>query len=438
VAQPSSVPDLFEALGKNPQELIGLPEADWLDFKASPYHLDNERQCWELAKDVSAMANTQAQAVILLGVETEPQLLTNEEVAKELRPIVEGQVDPRRMMDAIHEWVYPRLDVNLRHHPVANWEGHLWTILVDPQRERDLPFIVKREFPGDRGSDRNVFGVYKRTSAYNAPYSPTQVHQWLHHGWGGEVQSTTGLVLPQLEQIPGVVLQDDLQLNGLLDNDYAYYYLQAQPTTPVTLSRFYEGRLDSMVEVLSDPGQVRPMGFGFSLAQRPDRTPYDGLRVSQPLSASLSITRAGLATGVLGQRYLTWGSEKYSPQGQTWINPIALIETTLEFWRFYLNEVLARVDPRAPCVWRVGMKGLGPPIRVMLPRFLLGRPGSSLREPHDGQDFETPWLPVNHDDPGTQAFVSLTEVYARFGYDSQVIPLATDGSLSEEKIKEIT
>jgi len=73
----------------------------------------------------------------------------------------------------------------------------------------------------------------------------------------------------------------------------------------------------------------------------------------------------------------------------------------------------------------------------MLPRFLLGKRASSLRKPQGGQDFEMPWLPVKHNDAGSQAFVSLTEVYARFGYDSQVIPLAENESVSEAEILRI-
>ena len=438
VAALSSVPDLFEVLGRNPSDVIGVPESDWLDFKGSPYYLDNERQRWELAKDVSAVANTLAQGVIVLGVETELEPSTRQEIAKALQPIADEHVDPKRIMDVIHEWVHPRLDVNVKPHPVQGQAGHLWTILVEAQSERDLPFIVKREFRDERGSDRNVFGVYKRSSAYNAAYPPAQVHQWLHAGWIPEPEPTTPIAPgEELEQVAARVLQDDLQSCGLLDDDYAYYYLQASPTTSATLSRFYEGRADSLFEVLTDPPHVRPLGFGFRIGQRPERTAYDGLRVFQPISASLSTTRSGLLTGILGQRYLTWGSEKYSPEGQTWINPIALVETTLEFWRFYLRQVLARGERRAPSVWRVGMKGLGPAIRVMLPRFLLGKRASSLRKPQGGQDFETLWRPVEHNDAGSQAFVSLTEVYARFGYDSQVIPLAENESVSEAEILRI-
>jgi len=434
----SSVPDLFEVLGRNPSDVIGVPESDWLDFKASPYHLDNERQCWELAKDVSAVANTRAQGVILLGVETELQLVTKQEIAKALRPIAEKHVDPKRIMDVIHERVYPRLDVDVRPHPVQGEPGYLWTIRIDAQRERDLPFIVKREFRDERGPDQNAFGVYKRTSANNAPYPPAQVHQWLQGGWTAELEATSRIADGgELEQVAASVLQADLESCGLLEDDYAYYYLQAGPTTGATLSRFYEGRPDSLFEVLREPPHIRPMGFGFRIGQRPERTAYDRLRVSQAVGASLSITRSGLLTGILGQEYLTWASERYSPQGQVWINPIALVETTLEFWRFYLREVLARVEGRAPSAWRLGMKGLGPPVRVMLPRFLLNGVGSLLGGAQDGHDFETTWLPLKYDDAGKQAFVSLTEVYAQFGYDSQVIPLAENDSVSEAEILKI-
>ena len=65
-----SIPQLFELLGRNPGELIRdrQPETIWLDFKMCPYQLEQDRQRFELAKDVSAMANAEG-GVILIGIE---------------------------------------------------------------------------------------------------------------------------------------------------------------------------------------------------------------------------------------------------------------------------------------------------------------------------------------------------------------------------------
>ncbi len=75
-----SIPELFDLLARDPSGLIGQPEAVWLEFKTSPYQLSDERQKFELAKDVSAMANADG-GVILMGVETQKDERRQEDVA---------------------------------------------------------------------------------------------------------------------------------------------------------------------------------------------------------------------------------------------------------------------------------------------------------------------------------------------------------------------
>ncbi len=64
----TAIPDLFETLGRDPEELIGAAESEWLEFKKEPYYLERDEQRFELAKDVSAMANA-GQGIIVIGVE---------------------------------------------------------------------------------------------------------------------------------------------------------------------------------------------------------------------------------------------------------------------------------------------------------------------------------------------------------------------------------
>lgn len=50
-------------------DLLGERERSWLDFKQSPYVLDGERGKSELAKDVTAVANSGG-GCIVIGVRT--------------------------------------------------------------------------------------------------------------------------------------------------------------------------------------------------------------------------------------------------------------------------------------------------------------------------------------------------------------------------------
>ncbi len=64
----NNVSEVLEKLAaKQFDALIGVSEAAWLDAKESPYILDTLKQKLELAKDVSALANS-AGGVIVLGL----------------------------------------------------------------------------------------------------------------------------------------------------------------------------------------------------------------------------------------------------------------------------------------------------------------------------------------------------------------------------------
>ncbi len=63
--QPEGVPPLLRE--RRYAETIGCPESAQLDFKEGWYRLDEDREKWELAKDVAAMANS-AGGYIIRGV----------------------------------------------------------------------------------------------------------------------------------------------------------------------------------------------------------------------------------------------------------------------------------------------------------------------------------------------------------------------------------
>ena len=92
--------------------LIGVSEGVWLDAKETPYLVETLKQKLELAKDVSAMANSVG-GLIVLGFDTERDVLTAGERISDVKPFPLAMIDSDRYRKVIQEYVYPPLDVEI-------------------------------------------------------------------------------------------------------------------------------------------------------------------------------------------------------------------------------------------------------------------------------------------------------------------------------------
>lgn len=134
--------------------LVGLDETIDVEFKGAPYQVaDRDSQKFELAKDVSALANASG-GVIVIGVQTDRDNEAAVDVATELRPLARGLVDEQQYEGILSDMIYPRLrDVQVRFHPsAADADRGLVSIDVPPQDELEKYFLIQR--PAEEGVDR--------------------------------------------------------------------------------------------------------------------------------------------------------------------------------------------------------------------------------------------------------------------------------------------
>jgi predicted HTH transcriptional regulator len=87
-------------------ELLNCFENEHVDFKSEPYRLDDEAQKLELAKDISALANTMG-GFIVLGVRTSKIPEYSADVADQLRPIPRNLFNQERYESIARDWIYP-------------------------------------------------------------------------------------------------------------------------------------------------------------------------------------------------------------------------------------------------------------------------------------------------------------------------------------------
>jgi hypothetical protein len=71
---------------------VGTAEGEDVEFKESPYQLDQPRQRWELAKDVAALANHRG-GVITFGFRTQRAVNQLVDTVVEHRPVPKGLVN---------------------------------------------------------------------------------------------------------------------------------------------------------------------------------------------------------------------------------------------------------------------------------------------------------------------------------------------------------
>ncbi len=142
---PRTVPEMLEVLERSDDSaLIGLHESTWFDAKSSAYQLDNPKQVWELAKDVSAMANV-AGGVILIGATAERSTGSLVEFVTAVEPIPTERL---MMADRVHallrERLWPPLGsrVTIRQFG-RDGETALQAIVVEAAADDSEPVLVR-------------------------------------------------------------------------------------------------------------------------------------------------------------------------------------------------------------------------------------------------------------------------------------------------------
>jgi hypothetical protein len=135
---PATVADLIRA--QRPELLVGQRETTWFEAKGGSYDLKDDRMAIELAKDVSALANRAEGGLLVLGLTTRKR--NGIDTVKAVRPLPPKGVQPTRYQQSLDKWVFPRMQDLVIESVVVEPEGAIMFILVPPQPDALLPFLV--------------------------------------------------------------------------------------------------------------------------------------------------------------------------------------------------------------------------------------------------------------------------------------------------------
>lgn len=163
---------------------VGEVENLWFEAKEiGEVDFNNPRHRFELAKDVSALANAEGGSLVF-GLTTIPRQAEQTDEVSALAMVPQADFDGNRFAGVINEYIFPRIQ-NLDAQWIESSEtagmGVGW-IVVPKQEDRLLPFLINRVVDDEVEIQRIVFGYAKRVGAGVVPFSVEQLHSMCQQG----------------------------------------------------------------------------------------------------------------------------------------------------------------------------------------------------------------------------------------------------------------
>lgn len=431
---------------------------EWSKFecKASPYQLDSADQKFELAKDVSAMANVDG-GVILIGARTAKAETGRTEIVTEISAFPPNTVDTSQMADVLREWLYPPLrDLQIAWYPRSDDRSKGVVAILVPKAAEDLRPVLVVKGLKDTGRIRgNAFAVFERWQEETTYFNPEQLHALIRSGQNSQsllqrmealqvsvdasisearakpVPTPAPSAAPGAEPgrassspriAPAASYAADVGLSSL-----SAYILRGIPVAPLSIPGIFASQQTPVRALVQDPPKVRYGSFGVDgggPAQIHRGQSWRSMHVDA--HRLLDIHAGGQVTfaAPADESFLCWG--KHQTADAKRLNPVVLIESIYIFAEL-LRQLQALTEP----------KNVGYTLRVTFERFrqtgqvVVLSPGLlhafglglDLREaPDDNATFEGSWV-QGEIVPATLAFDCIARAYEWFGFTHDKIPL---------------
>ncbi|MBI5475076.1 MAG: hypothetical protein HY961_22255 [Ignavibacteriae bacterium] len=441
--------------------LIGLVEDEHFDAKSGKYDLIGESGKLELAKDVSSFANRSG-GIIVIGAKTtdDPAFYGRRIDSVSLFPF--NLINPTDYHNIIKDWIYPRpenVDVDWIPSKDESDKGLVY-IFVPDQPENLRPFLLKKDVDPSTNRRRKeiLFGYAERVSHSSDPVTVEAFHLMVRHGrenrWKEDIGSRLAAIEARLSESPEekerkknleqIVLPRvgrSVEAAGL--KEHRTYSLVVSPVDSTEVESILSSTPDSIASLLEQPPPLRYAGWGMETGDRAKLIGGEIRRVKADEYKVLDLYRDGTLVFACraDEALLGWGNRF----GKTRINPVALIETTYMFFKFY-ELVLARLEPviNEARVW-VLFHNLhsGGEITSLAPHGVDST--SQITDFYKRDAPENDYvgrvrIEIQNFDASRTAVLILREIYGWFGIESDKIPyLTTDkAAIDVERIKKLS
>ncbi|RKT44991.1 AlbA family DNA-binding domain-containing protein [Thiocapsa rosea] len=423
-------------------DLLGIAESHRLEFKSQPYDLQQTKQQHELAKDVSALANSDG-GCIVVGIKTKKDLNQKLDIVDKVRPFARSFFDRDKLFETIEKWVFPHIqNVRIDWHDALQDVGKgLFSIAVPVQEQASKPYLVIRNIDDEDNVYGNVVGIFERRRDAVSHRTPQGIHSLLSFA------ENTIELSNRLSSIESLLMERNIKDRKQGEEDYArtidgvveerirecaeaadlkgraYLSIACFPSQRVDIPTLFRGQNDAVVKLIDQPPRYRDSGWDLRTSRL--SKPIRGLlrRAVEPGALSLDVWRDGVIIAVVSadKDYLSWG--RYSSNDDIPnINPIALIEVISLFSR--LSKYILRLAEPPPenAGFRLSFSNItqnGKAYRLRSLNYI----GMSKEAPSSDMVINVPRQDLEAQDDEL-AFNVFCSVFEWFGIDHDKIPVA--------------
>lgn len=451
------------------EKLKGYVEDDQVECKSAPYQLSGDDQRFELAKDVTSLANAKG-GVILIGVQTEKDEELSADVVNGVSPFEKTLLNISQYRDILAHWVYPGLQkLKIEWIPSAS-NQNLGIVVIDVGNQDQMwrPFLVTKATKDNGKASSVIFAYAERNLDRSAPMGVQQLHLLLRDGLriGGTPSEWTPLSSKMSDESgplfspdstastpnsklastaadgsdnaasEGLKLRISKATKAVLLTDKPVFTLAAAPCQLTDIEDLFTSRNVEVVRLLENPPELRAHGFGVGAGYNSRiveqgmarRTVIEGYKLLEFWKDGAIVF---IATG--GPDFLSWASRA---EDLLRVNQLTLIEATVVFTRL-VKEVLSRHS--RPFPKKVSFRLEVRRMTVKKPAILF--PDALCNFPHGHQEAPSPDKEVSltiplDTDPQIVAFKLISEVYHWFAFDDEKIPYTEEALPGVRKISE--
>lgn len=432
-------------------QLIGIVENNWLDFKGDPYHLKDEYNKSELAKDVAAMAIHDG-GMILIGPRTDKNPAHRGEEVVEVKTFIEPYVDTKQYHDVLNNWIYPMVNVDIKwHKSKSDTTKGIFSINVQKQPDHLWPPLLTQTILN--GRRRAIFvGYVERKEDFTDVKNISELHEMIRNGaiYISKIKEMVDNINEIKEKIystvsapPSLAKDVEANLDSRVNDALKAVELENAPAYILSATPLYSNSIpclfqpdDAVFRKLEQPETLRSGGYDISMSDI-SRPILGELRRSLSKKREIrDLWRDGTLIFAADLEYLCWGAPQNFP---TLINSLAIVESAYLFVKHFEKvigafasipeDILYRIELRNPQknVWFLAPSSLKA-VENHLQQYYKKSPSPDvirtikIKYTSEVDLFERRAVRFKLIDEGQIAFKLIAEIYNWFGFDNDAIP----------------